>query len=301
MLVRRRPLMRAAMVGGTAYYAGRRTRSAAPTREAVDELDRLWELRARGVLSQDEFLARTRRVLGSAVSAAEARPQDASPIGPVQIVVLGFVEDDFASRILPELRRLRDLGHVRLLDVLVVRKDERGGIEPQPIGDLGDAESREFGALVGAARRPRPRRRGGARRGRPGAARRRERLVPHGRDPGRARRGDPPDRAPLGDPAPRRDRRGRGVRARGRVDPSGRPRRSRRGGARVGRLRRLTGGRQSTTITRQSAERSTSCATSVPSQRPRRLWWPLPRTIAAAPRSFASRTSAVATSPASQT
>jgi hypothetical protein len=84
------------------------------------------------------------------VSAAEARPQDAGPIGPVQILVLGFVEDDFASRILPELRRLRDLGHVRLLDLLVVRKDERGEIEPQPIGELDESEAREFGALVGA-------------------------------------------------------------------------------------------------------------------------------------------------------
>lgn len=65
MLVRRRPLMRAAMVGGTAYYAGRRARNAAYTREAVDELDRLWELRERGALSQDEFLARTRRLLGA--------------------------------------------------------------------------------------------------------------------------------------------------------------------------------------------------------------------------------------------
>ncbi len=65
MLARRRPLMRAAMVGGTAYYAGRRTRNATVTREAVDELDRLLELRARGVLSQDEFLVRTRRVLGA--------------------------------------------------------------------------------------------------------------------------------------------------------------------------------------------------------------------------------------------
>jgi hypothetical protein len=81
---------------------------------------------------------------------AEARPQHASPIGPVQILVLGFHEDDFASRILPELRRLRDLGHVRLLGLLVVRKDERGEIEPQPIGDLDEAEAREFGALVGA-------------------------------------------------------------------------------------------------------------------------------------------------------
>lgn len=84
------------------------------------------------------------------MSAAKARPQDASPIGPVQILVLGFVEDDFASRILPELRRLRDFGHVRLLDVLVVRKDERGEIEPQRIGELDEAEAREFGALVAA-------------------------------------------------------------------------------------------------------------------------------------------------------
>jgi hypothetical protein len=57
--------MRAAMVGGTAYYAGRRTRNDARTREAADELDRLWELRERGLLSQDEFLARTRRALGA--------------------------------------------------------------------------------------------------------------------------------------------------------------------------------------------------------------------------------------------
>jgi len=84
------------------------------------------------------------------VSAAEARAHDAGPIGPVQILVLGFVEEDFASRILPELRRLRDLGHVRLLDLLVVRKDERGEIEPQPIGELDEVEAREFGALAGA-------------------------------------------------------------------------------------------------------------------------------------------------------
>ena len=84
------------------------------------------------------------------MSAAEARPQDTGPIGPVQILVLGFVEDDFATRILPELRRLRDLGHVRLLDLLVVRKDDRGEIEPQPIGALDDAETRELGSLVAA-------------------------------------------------------------------------------------------------------------------------------------------------------
>ena len=65
MLGRRRPLMRAAMVGGTAHYASRRARNAAHRREAVDELDRLWELRERGVHSHDEVLARTRSVLES--------------------------------------------------------------------------------------------------------------------------------------------------------------------------------------------------------------------------------------------
>ena len=84
------------------------------------------------------------------MSAADARPQEDGPVGPVQLLVLGFEEDDFASRILPELRRLRDVGHVRLLDVLVVRKDERGEIEPQPIGSLDETEAREFGALVAA-------------------------------------------------------------------------------------------------------------------------------------------------------
>ena len=84
------------------------------------------------------------------MSAAEVRPQADDPIGPVQLLVLGFDRDDFASRILPELRRLRDIGHVRLLDLLVVRKDERGEIEPQAIRDLEDGEAREFGALVTA-------------------------------------------------------------------------------------------------------------------------------------------------------
>jgi hypothetical protein len=39
---------------------------------------------------------------------------------------------------------------VRLLDLLVVRKDERGEIEPLPIGGLDEVETREVGALVAA-------------------------------------------------------------------------------------------------------------------------------------------------------
>ena len=74
----------------------------------------------------------------------------AIPIGPVQMLVLGFTTDTFTGEILPELRRLKDLDVVRLLDLLVVRKDDAGEIEAQQVSDLDEREAKEFGALIGA-------------------------------------------------------------------------------------------------------------------------------------------------------
>jgi uncharacterized membrane protein len=79
-----------------------------------------------------------------------AEGSDAFPIGPVQMLVLGFTTDEFTGEILPELRRLRDLDVVRLLDLLVVRKDDAGEIEAQQVSDLDEREAKEFGALIGA-------------------------------------------------------------------------------------------------------------------------------------------------------
>ena len=72
------------------------------------------------------------------------------PIGPVQMLVLGFAEDSFTGKILPELRRLRELDVVRLLDLLVVRKDDAGEIDVHQLTDLDETEAKEFGALIGA-------------------------------------------------------------------------------------------------------------------------------------------------------
>lgn len=83
---RRRPLLRAAMVGGVAYHAGKRrqetieqdemtearlqeleaqqTRApSAPAGVPVEQLKQLAELRAQGVLSEDEFEEQKRRLL----------------------------------------------------------------------------------------------------------------------------------------------------------------------------------------------------------------------------------------------
>ncbi len=85
MLRRRRPLLRAAAVGGAAYYAGKKvqegrepdpsqadeledsgddTGSGGLTQDAIDQLKELSALKEQGVLTQDEFDAQKQKVLG---------------------------------------------------------------------------------------------------------------------------------------------------------------------------------------------------------------------------------------------
>jgi uncharacterized membrane protein len=70
--------------------------------------------------------------------------------GPVQIMVVGFEGTTFHGEILPELQRLRDLDIVRLVDLVVVAKDEDGEIEAVELSDLSDEERENLGALAGA-------------------------------------------------------------------------------------------------------------------------------------------------------
>ena len=92
MMRRRRPLLRAAMVGGTAYYAGKRVQEgreedayrdaqiaelqqqqAAPapaasgglSSDTINQLKQLGELKEQGVLTEDEFEAQKRKLLGA--------------------------------------------------------------------------------------------------------------------------------------------------------------------------------------------------------------------------------------------
>ncbi|HEX7059882.1 MAG TPA: DUF6325 family protein [Solirubrobacterales bacterium] len=70
--------------------------------------------------------------------------------GPVQILVVGFEHGKFEGKILAELRRLREHDIVRLVDLLLVHKDEEGQIEEVEISDLPREEAVEMGALAGA-------------------------------------------------------------------------------------------------------------------------------------------------------
>ena len=75
---------------------------------------------------------------------------DTTIMGPVQMLVLGFEGDHFTGEILPELKRLKDADVIRMIDLLVVRKDAEGEIETLHTSDLSQDEAMEFGALAGA-------------------------------------------------------------------------------------------------------------------------------------------------------
>jgi hypothetical protein len=92
LMRRRRPLMRAAMVGGTAYYAGKKVQegreedayrdeqiaelqsqqappapaaSGGLTDDTIKQLKQLGELKEQGVLTEDEFEAQKKKLLGA--------------------------------------------------------------------------------------------------------------------------------------------------------------------------------------------------------------------------------------------
>lgn len=71
-------------------------------------------------------------------------------LGPVQMLVLEFDSDRLSGEILPELRRLRDKDIIRLVDLLVVAKDENGDISAVDTSDLGADEAMAYGAVAGA-------------------------------------------------------------------------------------------------------------------------------------------------------
>ena len=71
-------------------------------------------------------------------------------LGPVQLLVLGFAEPEFKGHIRQQLDRLRKSDVIRLIDMIVVRKDAGGDIEALQQSDLSADEAEAFGAYAGA-------------------------------------------------------------------------------------------------------------------------------------------------------
>jgi len=72
------------------------------------------------------------------------------PLGPVQILVIGFDNVELTGTIRAELDRLREADLVRVLDAVVVTKDDEGNVEKLQLSDLSTDEAEELGAMAGA-------------------------------------------------------------------------------------------------------------------------------------------------------
>jgi uncharacterized membrane protein len=74
----------------------------------------------------------------------------ANEFGPVQMLIVGFETDALTGKVLDELTKLREANLVRLIDLLIVAKDDEGDLASVQATDLTQDEAMEFGALVGA-------------------------------------------------------------------------------------------------------------------------------------------------------
>jgi uncharacterized membrane protein len=73
----------------------------------------------------------------------------AAAYGPIQIWAFAFDGNQFKGEILPELDRLKDAEVIRLIDLLVVRKDAAGRVATITASDLDWEEATSFGAVIG--------------------------------------------------------------------------------------------------------------------------------------------------------
>jgi uncharacterized membrane protein len=71
-------------------------------------------------------------------------------IGPVQLVVLGFVHPNFHREIVAELRRLKEADTINVIDAQAVYKDAGGNIEIEHLSTLSLAEQTELGSRIAA-------------------------------------------------------------------------------------------------------------------------------------------------------
>ncbi len=69
--------------------------------------------------------------------------------GPMQLLVIGFPGNEFSGEIAPAINDAREKGLIRLIDYVFVGKDEEGDMLAVEGTDLGPAEAKQLGAVVG--------------------------------------------------------------------------------------------------------------------------------------------------------
>src|SRR2546428_5403457 len=69
-------------------------------------------------------------------------------LGPLEYLVVGFEGNQFTGQILSELRTARDKGIIRIIDLLLIMKDENGDITAMEMSDLSNKKTEQFGPIA---------------------------------------------------------------------------------------------------------------------------------------------------------
>jgi len=67
-------------------------------------------------------------------------PNDVDELGPVDYIVVEFPGSKFNGEIAPALKDLVDRGVIRVLDIVILQKDDKGALEVAELSDLDESE-----------------------------------------------------------------------------------------------------------------------------------------------------------------
>ena len=70
-------------------------------------------------------------------------------LGPLEYILIGFEGNRFTGQILPALRAARDKGIIRVIDLLLILKDEQGNTAVMELSDLSSEELEQLGPIAG--------------------------------------------------------------------------------------------------------------------------------------------------------
>lgn len=70
-------------------------------------------------------------------------------LGPLEYLVIEFEGNHLTGEILPELQALHEQGIVRVVDLVLMRKDADGNLTVQELSNLSEEEAKPYGPLAG--------------------------------------------------------------------------------------------------------------------------------------------------------
>ena len=70
-------------------------------------------------------------------------------LGPLEYLLVAFEGNNFSGEVLNALHDAQDKGTIRVIDLIVIKKDEQGNLTALELSELSEEEARPFGFLAG--------------------------------------------------------------------------------------------------------------------------------------------------------